>query len=164
MDIAKKYIDDNLKNKNTTWEDILLYYGCVNENGEKLGAACVFEKAVTNSKNPDKIKSTYMEDIKHFKPRANKYIPRGQGTPISELNQLMEQIKELYPEMEVYYVPLVKCYKNYHTPDILQVQTSPLTHYVKNGKRMFVQPLLTGNQLSNGKHWVLLFVDMRDSK
>jgi hypothetical protein len=49
----------------------------------------VFEKVILSS-NADKTKKTYLEDLKHFKPRGHKQIPRGQGTPVSELNQLME--------------------------------------------------------------------------
>lgn len=116
-EIVYKYIAKELAK--APWEEVISFYGCVNQNGTPLGESAVFEKAVTNSESPAAAKKTYLEDLKHFKPRSNKIIPKGQGTPIAELNQLMEQFKNLYPEIELYYVPLVKGYKNYHTPDIM---------------------------------------------
>ena len=50
-------------------------------------------------------------------------------------------------------------YRKYYIPDIMHFDTSPFHFYKKDNKKVFIQPLLTGRQISQGKHWMLLFVD-----
>jgi hypothetical protein len=122
----------------------------------------VFERAVRTHPDKTQVKDTYLDDLKYFKTRGNQVIPRGQGTPIPELVQMMEQVEDLFPVMKLYAVPITKEFHLHYTPDFLQIETSPVAEYVFNGKMVFVQPLLTGTRMTNGKHWMLLFMDFRN--
>jgi hypothetical protein len=128
-----KYVSKELAR--APWEDILVHYGCVGSNGEKLGEAAVFEHIIKEKHNiPPKEKRQIVEDYKHFKPRGHRAIPQGLGTDIYELNRMVDQLKSIYQEMDIYYMPLVKTYEQYIHAEILQLNTSPLTKYLTEGK------------------------------
>jgi hypothetical protein len=98
----------------------------------------VFERAVRTHPDKEAVKQTYLEDLKYFKTRGNQVIPRGQGTPIPELVQMMEQVESLFPIMKLYAVPITKEFHLHYTPDVLHIETSPVAEYVFNGKTVFV--------------------------
>lgn len=90
-------------------------------------------------------------------------IPEGCGTPVEEVTQVLEQFALISGSTHVYYVPIVKSYKQYYTPDILHMDTSPVWLRNHRGKTTFIQPLLTGHRITDGKHWMVMFVDLRGS-
>jgi hypothetical protein len=111
------------------------FYGCPDK---KASEACVFERAARTHPNKTAIKDTYLDDLKYFKTRGNQVIPRGQGTPIPELVQMMEQLEVLFPHMKLYTVPITKEFHLHYTPDIMHIETSPVAEYIFKGKTVFV--------------------------